>query len=158
MRGLARVAHFDDEEKLMGVKSYGPGYGDYVVRRADHWMFDGTGMKNGDCVRGLVGWEFHGSPANIPGLVEVASTQLSPFSKRPQFDNGGKHSSVIFPGPKGNWVFNAGTIWWPEGLSSPPGHAPAASELARTFGPDERVQRITANLLCRFLRDSPIRF
>ena len=157
LRAFARKKHFDDEELLMGVKSYGPGYGDYVVKRADHWMFEGTGMRNGDAIPGLIGWEFHGTPANIPGLIEVAGGQLAPYSRRPEYDNGGKHSSVIFPGPKSNWVFNAGTIWWPEGLSSPPGHAPAGSEIARTFGPDERVQRITANLLDRFLRDSTIK-
>ncbi len=157
LRSFARLKHFDDEEKLMGVKSYGPGYGDYVVKRADHWMFEGTGVKNGDAIPGLIGWEFHGTPANIPGLIEVASSQLSPYSRRPEYDNGGVHSSVIYPGPKGNWVFNAGTIWWPEGLSSPPGHAPAGSEIARTAGVDGRVQKITTNLLDRFLRDSRIR-
>ena len=157
LRAFARKKHFDDEELLMGVKSYGPGYGDYVVRRADHWMFESTGMQNGDSIPGLIGWEFHGTPAPIPGLVEVAAAQLSPYSKRPEYDNGGKHSSVIYPGPKGNWVFNAGTIWWPEGLSNPPGHAPAGSEIARTSGVDERVQKITANLLDRFLRDSRIK-
>lgn len=156
LRAFARKKHFEDEELLMGVKSYGPGYGDYVVRRADHWMFEGTGINNGDSIQGLIGWEFHGTPARIPGLVEVAASQLSPYSKRPEFDNGGKHSSVIYPGPKGNWVFNAGTIWWPEGLSSPPGHAPAGSEIARTSGVDLRVQRITTNLLNRFCRDSQI--
>jgi hypothetical protein len=41
-------------------------------------------------------------------------------------------------------------------LSSPPGHAPAASQISRSFGVDERVQRITTNLLQRFLRDSPL--
>jgi N,N-dimethylformamidase beta subunit-like, C-terminal len=157
LRAFARLKHFDDEEKLMGVKSYGPGYGDYVVRRADHWMFEGTGMQNGDSIQGLIGWEFHGTPAQIPGLVEVASAQLAPYSRRPEYDNGGKHSSVIYPGPKNNWIFNAGTIWWPEGLSSPPGHAPAASEIARTSGPDERVQKMTRNLLDRSLRDSSVK-
>ena len=157
LRAFARKKHFDDEERLMGLKSYGPGYGDYVVRKADHWVFEGTGMHNGDAIRGLIGWEFHGTPAEIPGLVELAASQLSPYSKRPEYDNGGKHSSILYPGPKGNWVFNAGTVWWPEGLSCPPGHAPAGSEIARSSGVDERVQRITANVLNRFLRDSPIR-
>ncbi|MBI3684456.1 MAG: hypothetical protein HY235_29120 [Acidobacteria bacterium] len=158
LRAFARKHRFEDEDRLMGVKTYGPGYGDYVVRRAGHWMFEGTGMKNGDSIPGLIGWEFHGTPAgDIPGLVEVASSQLAPYSRRPGLDAGGRHSSVIYPGPKGNWVFNAGTIWWPEGLGSLPGHAPAASEIARSLGADERVQKITANLLNRFLRDSPIR-
>jgi putative membrane-bound dehydrogenase-like protein len=153
LRTFARKKRFTDEDELMGVKSYGSGYGDYTVTRADHWMFEGTGMKNGDSIVGLIGWEFHGTPnTRIPGLVEVARAKLGPRSVRPGRDADGWHSSVIYPGPKGNWVFNAGTIWWPEGLASPPGHAPAGSQIARSSGPDERVQRITKNLLQRMLR------
>ena len=158
LRVFARKKLFEDEDALMGVKSYGSGYGDYIVTRADHWMFEGTGMKNGDSIPGLVGWEYHGSPnMKIPGLIEVARAKLSPRTVRPGADADGWHSSVIYPVSKGNWVFNAGTIWWPEGLSSPPGHAPSGSQIARSLGVDERVQRMTTNLLQRFLRDSPIR-
>ncbi|MCL4855254.1 MAG: hypothetical protein KJZ78_28160, partial [Bryobacteraceae bacterium] len=158
LRTFARKKRFEDEDLLMGLKSYGPGYGDWTVTRADHWMFEGTGMKNGDSITGLIGWEFHGTPCKkIEGLVEVARSKLSPRSVRPGRDADGWHSAVIYPCAKGNWVFNAGTIWWPEGLAMPPGHAPAGSQIARTQGPDERVQRITTNLLQRMLRDSPIR-
>jgi hypothetical protein len=158
LRTVARDKRFEDEDLLMGMKSYGPGYGDWTVTRADHWMFDGTGMKNGDSIVGLVGWEYHGSPCRqISGLVEVARASLSPRSPRPGRDADGWHSAVVYPGPKGNWVFNAGTIWWPEGLSCPPGHVPAGSQIARTTGPDERVQKMTANLLHRMLRDSPLK-
>ena len=155
---FARKKRFEDEDLLMGVKSYGPGYGDWTVIRADHWMFDGVGMRNGDAIVGLIGWEFHGTPCTkIPGLVEVARSKLAPRSVRPGRDADGWHSAVIYPWSKGNWVFNAGTIWWAEGLSGPPGHAPAGSQIARTMGVDERVERITTNLLQRFLRDSPLR-
>jgi hypothetical protein len=158
LRVFARKRRFEDEDLLMGVKSYGPGYGDWTVTKADHWMFEGTGMKNGDGIVGLIGWEYHGTPcAKIPGLVEVARAKLSPRSPRPGRDADGFHSAVIYPGPKGNWVFNAGTIWWPEGLAMPPGHAPAGSQIGRTTGPDERVQRITTNLLAKMLRESPLK-
>jgi hypothetical protein len=158
LRVFARDKRFEDEDLLMGVKSYGPGYGDWTVTGADHWMFEGTGMKNGDAIVGLVGWEFHGTPCqSLPGLVEVARSKLSPRSVRPGADADGWHSAVIYPGPKGNWVFNAGTIWWPEGLACPPGHAPAGSQIARSTGPDARVQRITTNILNRMLRDSTVR-
>ena len=33
----------------------------------------GTGMKDGDGIPGLVGWEWHGDPAQIPGLEIVAT-------------------------------------------------------------------------------------
>jgi hypothetical protein len=48
LRVIARDKRFEDEDLLMGIKSYGPGYGDWTVTRADHWIFEGTGMKNGD--------------------------------------------------------------------------------------------------------------
>lgn len=154
-RVMARIRAFPDEQFLMGTKSFGPGYGDWVVRKADHWIFEGAGMRNGDYIPGLIGWEYHGVPADLPGLEVVAASQLAPFSRHSPED--GNHAAVVFPCKKGNWVFNAGTIWWNEGLSNPPGHVPAASRLGRTFGVDRRVQKITANFFDRCLRDSPIR-
>jgi len=150
LRTFARQERFTDEHLLMGVHSFGPGYGDWVVTKASHWIFEGTGMRNGDYIPGLVGWEYHGDPAELPGLEVVASAQLDPYSRGSSTT--GRFSAVVYPGPKGNWVFNAGTIWWAEGLSNPPGHVPAASRLARTFGVDQRVGRITRNFLDRCLK------
>ena len=45
---------------------------------------------------------------------ELAAAPMYNFSKTAWRPNAGRHSSVIYPGPKGNWVFNAGTIWWAE--------------------------------------------
>jgi hypothetical protein len=154
-RVMARRGRFKDEHLLMGTHTFGTGYGDWVVTRAGHWIFEGTGMNNGDYIPGLVGWEYHGEPADLPGLEVVAASRLAPFSKRSERD--GNHAAVVFPCPKGNWVFNAGSIWWNEGLASPPGHAPAASRLGRTFGVDERVQKITGNFFARCLKDSPLK-
>ena len=52
------------------------------------------------------------------------------------------------PGPKDNFVFNAATIWWADGLSEPPGYIRPAV-YTQPQGPDNRVQQITANLLDR---------
>ncbi|MFB3829955.1 MAG: N,N-dimethylformamidase beta subunit family domain-containing protein [Bryobacteraceae bacterium] len=155
-RTMARLRQFSDEHLLMGLRSFGPGYGDWVVTKADHWIFEGSGMRNGDYIPGLVGWEYHGVPAALPGLEVVAAGPLAPFSRHSPED--GKFAAVVFPGKKSNWVFNAGTIWWSEGLGNPPGHAPAASRLGRTFGVDRRVQRITENFFNRCLRDSALKF
>ena len=46
-------------------------------------------------------------------------------------------------------MFNASTIFWSQGLSTPPGHMPPISHHGRPHGPDERVQRITRNVLER---------
>ena len=58
-------------------------------------------------------------------------------------------TATIYPGPMNNFVFNASTIFWCQDLSSPPGHMLPWSHWSRPHGPDERVQRITRNLLSR---------
>ncbi len=134
-----------NEATLMGARNCFPvtGGGDWTCRKPDHWLFAGTGMKAGDGIPGLVGWEFHGDPAPIPGLEVVASGPTK--SGRGE----GVYTSTLYPGPKNNLVFNAATIWWGDGLSEPPGYVrPAVYTTPK--GPDTRVQRVTKNLLDRF--------
>ena len=146
--GGGQIVHFDtigpDEGQLMGAVNVIPvnGGGDWICAQPKHWIFEGTGMKKGDAVPGLVGWEYHGDPAKIDGLEVVAEGTAW---------QGGTHAqhwtATIYPGPKKNFVFNAATIFWAQGLSSPPGHMLPWSHWNRPHGPDERVQRITHNLL-----------
>jgi hypothetical protein len=137
-----------DEGLLMGARNVEPvnGGGDWIVVKPEHWIFAGTGVKQGDRIPGLIGWEYHGDPASIPGLEVVAAGTAWVGGERPQ-----KWAATIYPGPKGNFVFNASTIFWAQGLSSPPGHTLPWSHWSRPHGPDERVQKITANLLQRAL-------
>jgi len=134
-----------DEGYLMGARNIRPvnGGGDWVVTAADHWIFEGTGVKNGDSIPGLIGWEYHGDPpADLKGLEVVAAGTALQGGVNPQ-----QWSATIYPGPKDNFVFNASTIFWCQGLSSPPGHMLPWSHWSRPHGPDPRVQRITKNLL-----------
>lgn len=135
-----------DEGLLMGARNVEPvnGGGDWVVTTPDHWIFEGTGMKKGDKIPGLVGWEYHGQPAEIPGLEVVAAGTAFVGGVTPQ-----QWTATVYPGPKGNIVFNAATIFWAQGLSSPPGHTLPWSHWSRPHGPDDRVQKITANVLRR---------
>jgi hypothetical protein len=144
---MAKLPHVSpNEATLVGARSTGKitGGADYACSRPGHWLFEGTGMKQGDAIPGLVGWEWHGDPANIPGL-EVVSTGRTTDGK------GGYHgdyASTIYPGPKGNIVFNASTCWWGDGLSAPPGYV-RPKVYTEPRGPDARVERITRNLLAR---------
>lgn len=143
MNTLPRTA--PNEASLVGARSTGPimGGASWTCTRPDHWIFEGTGIKRGDGVAGLVGWEFHGDPAtNIPGL-EVVSTGPTQGPAGPS-----TYASTIYPGPRGNFVFNAATCWWGDGLSAPPGYVRPA-EYEPRLGPDKRVARITQNLLRR---------
>ncbi|OYV86818.1 MAG: hypothetical protein B7Z73_11085, partial [Planctomycetia bacterium 21-64-5] len=138
--------HGPDEGLLMGARNIEPvnGGGDWTVVKPDHWMFQGTGMKAGDRIPGLIGWEYHGQPPDLPGLEVVASGTAWQGGENAQ-----QWTATIYPGPKGNFVFNASTIFWAQGLSSPPGHTLPWSHWSRPHGPDERVQRITKNLFDR---------
>ncbi len=137
-----------NENLLMGARSPYPynGGGDWIANKPDHWVFAGTGMKKGDSIPGLVGWEFHGEPANLPGLEILAEGIALSGGERPV-----RWTATIYPGPKQNFVFNAATIWWAQGLSSPPGHVLPWSHWVRPHGPDARVQQITHNVLRRAL-------
>lgn len=156
--GMARQAKFDerklyttagpDEGLLMGAINVIPvnGGGDWIVTKPEHWIFAGTGMKQGDRVPGLIGWEYHGEPAKIPGLEVVAEGTAWKGGTQAQH-----WTATIYPGPKNNFVFNAATIWWAQALSSPPGHMLPWSHSNRPHGPDDRVQRIMQNMLQRAL-------
>jgi hypothetical protein len=140
-----------NENLLIGARTIIPfnGGDNWTCVKPDHWIFRDTGMKHGDSIPGLVGWEFHGDPANIPGLDVVAEgTALSGGVKPAHW------KATVYPGPKGNWVFNASTCWWAQGLSKPPGHIIPWSHWTRPHGPDDRVQRITANVLNRAITGS----
>jgi hypothetical protein len=119
-----------------------------VCLKPDHWLFEGTGMRKGEGIAGLIGWEWHGDPATtIPGLEVVSA---GPTRATPTAEPHGRYTSTIYPGPKGNFVFNASTCWWGDGLAAPPGYVrPAVYTKPR--GPDARCQRITENILRRMI-------
>ena len=102
-------------------------------------MFEGTGMKKGDAHPG----------AGRLGVPRRPGEDPRPGSRRrrarpaPAATSESHYTATIYPGPKGNIVFNASTIFWAQGLSAPPGHMPPISHHGRPHGPDERVQRIT---------------
>ena len=138
-----------DEGYLMGARNVDPvnGGGDWVCEKPEHWMFEGSGMKKGDSIPGLIGWEYHGDPPkDIPGLEIVGAGTALQGGINPQ-----QWQATIYPGPKDNFVFNASTIFWAQGLSSPPGHMLPWSHWSRPHGPDARVQKITKNLIDRAL-------
>lgn len=109
-------------------------------------------MQYGESIPGLVGWEHHGEPdPDRPGLEILAEGLVWAGGTRESH-----YTATIFPGPKNNFVFNASTIFWSQGLSSPPGHILPWSHWSRPHGPDSRVQTITHNLLKRAIGLPPV--
>ncbi len=148
MKSLMHQRPYANE--LVGAHSTGPvtGGADWVCTRPDHWIYSDTNMQAGDRIPGLIGWEYHGDPAKIPGLEVVAS---APTQSAPGTPNGGVYTATVYPGPKDNFVFNAATCWWADGLSAPPGYV-RPNVYVEPKGPDQRVQQITKNVLDRMLR------
>jgi hypothetical protein len=114
----------------------------YVVTNSASWVYQGTGLVDGDSIPGIVGYEADSSMSDAPLPTSVTGTyQL--LSQSPFHDAAGaKHiaNSSIYQAqaPSGAWVFGAGTNSWSWGLDFP-------------GVVDSRIQRITKNLLDRFL-------
>src|SRR2546430_1146607 len=116
----------------------------YVVTNSSHWVYEGTGFKDGDVVPGIVGYEMdHFWPdAPAPNSSDRTLLSHSPFT-----DDGGHAdyaNSSIYQAPSGAWVFATGTMSWSWGLDN------LYHNLA-----DARIQRTTANVLAAFLNGAP---
>ncbi len=146
---------FLNEADIMGSTSYGVGFGDIVVKNTDHWVFEGTGLNEGDTIKDLIGWEYHGYPLKDDStlvILGVGKIEPNKFASK----NAQDHAMLIYDGPKGNFVFNAGTCIWNLPLSTPPGFQTPVNnqgELGKYVIPykkeDPVIQQITKNLLER---------
>jgi hypothetical protein len=108
--------------------------GALVIADASHWVYEGTGLRDGDAIAGIVGYETDRTFANgrtPPGTEVVARSPVVDIGGRPDW-----HEATVRATPAGAFVFASGTIEWAWGLSHP-AHA------------DPRVQRITENVLRR---------
>ena len=110
------------------------GGGDWVIVKPEHWIFAAPGVKKGDRIPGADRLGIPRRPARPAGPGDRRRGTAWVGGVQPQ-----KWTATIYPGPKGNFVFNASTIFWAQGLSSPPGHTLPWSHWSRPHGPDERV-------------------
>jgi hypothetical protein len=137
-----------NEGTLMGARNVYPitGGADWICSLPNHWIYKGTKMKKGERIPGLIGWEWHGDPAKIPGLDVVATGKTMNTAGVE-----GTYTATVYPGPEKNFVFNASTIWWGDGLSQPPGYK-RPNVYTSPRGPDPRVQAMMHNIMKRMVR------
>src|ERR1700682_5473455 len=118
------------------------GYAPYVVANSSHWVYAGTGFRDGDSVPGIVGYEADRLFSQYPGPNAVSGTYTllsnSPFTTNELTSD--YSSASIYQAPTGAWVFASGTMGWAFGLDSN-GYTPA----------DPRIQKATTNILNRFV-------
>jgi hypothetical protein len=137
----------------MGASSHGVGYGSLVCQQPDHWIYANTGMKKGDSIPNLVGWEYHGRPlGNASDLIVLAETKPDPLHFGS--DNPENHVATIYTTPKGNFVFNAGTCWWVQPLAKTPAyqHSMKMRDSVDFSNPDQRIQQMTKNMLDKIIK------
>ena len=147
MRPNSKYPQGPDAAQLMGGLMAGISGGDWICRNPEHWLYEGTGLKESEAISDLIGWEYHGFPAmDLPGMEVLAYSPITHPNGNPL----PPHVATMYNGAMGNVVFNAGTIWFAQKLSSPPGHV-LPSWRAQLSGPDPRVQRMTKNVLDRFI-------
>lgn len=140
-RGLeSRFAlRYESEANLLGVQYTPAGImtsAPYRVMDADHWVFEGTGLKNGDLfgqkslhMRVPGGASGHETDKMMPD--SPPNTHLLARGTNP--DNGGA-DMVVFDTDSGGGVFSVGSITY------------VSSILV-----DDAVSRVTANVIRRFL-------
>jgi N,N-dimethylformamidase len=129
----------ESEANLLGVVFTPAGImtaAPYAVCDASHWVFFGTGLKNGDlfglrslhrrCPGGASGHETDKLSSSSPAQAHRLAKGMNP-------DDGGA-DMVIFETPSGGAVFSVGSICYPSSLLV-----------------DDGVSRITHNVLTRFL-------
>ena len=102
---------------------------DWVVDGAGHWLYTDTGLRNGDRIKGLVGYEWDRLPSNGvgDGVTVVADSPLL---------DGHRHHACVVERAGHGTVFNAGTNYWPRMLLD---NGP--------WKANDAVQQITRNLL-----------
>jgi hypothetical protein len=113
---------------------------DWVVADASSWVFSGTGLKKGDHLPGLVGYEYDKVANNVslpPGLQILSNSPLrNQDGNTPDVSN-----ATLYTAQSGARVFNAATFQWSWGLDNYRNH--------NVVNPN--AQKITANILANFL-------
>src|SRR5207244_2934965 len=131
------------EDSLLGVRFSNFGNdAPLVVENASHWVYAGTGLRNGDKLPGLVGFEtdrmFNNAPAGITRLAR------SPFDVA---FYGPDHSDMtVYTAASGATVFAAGTILWSYGLDDYNAPTLPGTNISRI---NPAAQQMTRNVLTR---------
>ncbi|MDB1086014.1 phosphoribosylamine--glycine ligase [Streptomyces sp. ACA25] len=129
------------EQQLLGLQYAGrvPHPHPLVARNADHWLWESTGVHEGDELPGLVAGEAdrYFPRTSLPAYESRILLAHSPY--RDEAGAARHQETSLYRAPSGAWVFSSGTFAWSPALDRPQ-HA------------DPRIQKATANLLDRICK------
>jgi len=137
-------------------------YGHVVARVADwvatgttHWLYEGTGIRDGDRIRNLVGQEYDTFYPSLapPGTTILARSPVDPVIRQesadaatgPQPLDARTQTATAYTAASGATVIAAGTFQWSWALDT----FGDRSYRGITTPPDARVARMTRNILDR---------
>lgn len=118
----------------------------WVAANATHWVYDGTGIKSGDSIGGLIGYEYDKLWRDQPLPPGVTTLSASPVVDLEGVRD--TQESSIYQHSSGAFVFNAATIYWAWKLDD--------NEFQQ-HGADDRVSRMTQNVLATMINGAPPR-
>ncbi|MGG3467857.1 cell wall-binding repeat-containing protein [Neobacillus pocheonensis] len=107
------------------------------VTNASHWLFEGTGLQNGDRIPGVIGGEIDRYYGLLQGVEIIAHSPAILYGKESYGD------TVWYQKPEGGKAFAAGTFYW-NWFLDPYGHESQAS-----YNP--AIERITINALNKLM-------
>lgn len=128
------------EENLFGIMYEGVpnSAAPLVVSNASHWLYNGTGLQNGDQIPGVIGGEIDRYSGRLSNVDVIASSPVMLYGIP-------DHSDVIwYQKPGGGKVFAVGTFYW-NWFLDPYGHEAAAS-----YNP--AIEKITLNALDHLMK------
>jgi len=126
------------EDSLVGVMyESDPVQTDIVVSDASHWIFEGTGLKNGDILHDLLGYEVDRVFDHPPAGMQRIGHSPYPFHGDTRYAD-----MTAYTMPNGSTVFAAGSMQWSWGLADP-------GLEGKTYD-NPAVRRATRNILTRF--------
>ncbi|MDO5502573.1 MAG: cell wall-binding repeat-containing protein [Actinomycetia bacterium] len=134
------------EQALLGQQFGSPpgltlGEHPWVVRAANSWFYRGTGLRNGNSIRRIVGIETDYRHAGVPMPTMSEHYVLAQSPTQSRHGSPGVQEAALYRAPSGAWVFDAGTLNYTRGLATA-GYV------------DARVQMWTTNLLSRQMNAS----
>jgi len=125
--------------------------GDWVATQTDHWLYQGTGLRDGDHLINLVGQEYDSYFPELgnPGTVILARSPIDAVIGADQlvgrYVSPAVHNATMYTANSGATVFAAGTFQWSWAIDQFGGRSYRGS--ATPY--DARVVRMTQNLFDR---------
>jgi len=106
----------DPEASLVGemYNPYQPATGDILIGDTSNWVFANSGLKAGDKLVGLLGYEVDEmAPSSPPQTFRLTHSPYVAMNGSTQYGD-----MTLYQAGSGAWVFAAGSIYWDQGLGN----------------------------------------